>query len=103
MKITKKLKHASFEYDEELKEFTIKTTPHGESHQGYAVGSNTIKLNKIYAFAFMRFVVRMAQRNWLRATKKEAKILDKSLESVVELSNDLKCENIDHPNQMKLL
>ena len=35
----------------------------------------TVILNKVYAFAFMRFVVRMAQRNWLRtktsSTKKE--------------------------------
>ena len=43
MTITKKLKHATFIYDEEKKEFTIKTTPHGESEGGYAVGANGIK------------------------------------------------------------
>ena len=36
-KIIKKLKYGQFEYDEENKEFTIKTTPHGESEGGYAV------------------------------------------------------------------
>ena len=58
MKITKQLKYADFEYDEEDKAFTIIDTEHG----------GTVELNKVYAFAFMRFVVRMAQRNWLRST-----------------------------------
>ena len=73
MKITKKLKYATFVYDEETKEFTIKTTPHGETEGGYASGANSVKLNKIYSFAFMRFVIRMAQRNWLRASPKKEK------------------------------
>lgn len=85
MKIKKKLKHAIFTYDEENKEFTIKTTPHGESEGEYSVGGNTIKLNKVYAFAFMRFVVRMAQRNWLRNKKP----LDKDLEDMTECTNQL--------------
>ena len=57
MKITKELKNATFEYDEEKKTFTIMEA---DGFNGY------IELNKVYAFAFMRFVVRMAQRNWLR-------------------------------------
>lgn len=64
MKINKELKYASFEYDEEDKVFTIIDTEHG----------GAVELNKVYAFAFMRFVVRMAQRNWLRSPlKKENK------------------------------
>tara|TARA_Y100001963_G_scaffold56242_1_gene78644 strand:- start:2221 stop:2556 length:336 start_codon:yes stop_codon:yes gene_type:complete len=55
MKITKELKNITFEYDESSKTFTI-INPQRE----------VIELNKVYAFAFMRFVVRMAQRNWLR-------------------------------------
>ena len=59
MKITKELKHAKFEYDEEAKKFLIIDAENGSS----------VELNKVYAFAFMRFVVRMAQRNWLRSKK----------------------------------
>jgi hypothetical protein len=94
MKITKKLKYATFVYDEELKEFTIKTTPHGESESGYAVGGNSIKLNKIYSFAFMRFVIRMAQRNWLRSNK----IVDKTGANMVSLKDNEEQQKI-HPNQ----
>ena len=54
--ITKKLKYADFEWDEKEKTFTI-TEEDG----------NRVILNKVYAVAFMRFVVRMAQRNWLRS------------------------------------
>lgn len=62
MKITKELKYATFEWDEETKSFMI-TEEDG----------NRVILNKVYAFAFMRFVVRMAQRNWLRNQKKPNK------------------------------
>ena len=51
---------------------------------------NTVELNKVYAFAFMRFVVRMAQRNWLRSKK----IVDKDPESMIE------SDAIDHPDQL---
>ena len=60
MKIIKKLKHATFEYDEEKKTFGIA--------QGDGLYT-TVELNKVYAFAFMRFVIRMAQRNWLKGKK----------------------------------
>lgn len=72
MKITKKLKYAEFEWDEENKSFMI-TEEDG----------NRVTLNKVYAFAFMRFVVRMAQRNWLKGKK----IVDKSGVNMVSLSD----------------
>ena len=56
MQIKKDLKYATFEYDEGTKSFKIINDDGG-----------TVALNKVYAFAFMRFVVRMAQRNWLRS------------------------------------
>jgi len=85
MKITKQLKYAAFEWDEEDKTFTVTDED----------GTRVI-LNKVYAFAFMRFVVRMAQRNWLRQTKKAKKVV-KEMTEVVEVEND-----IDHPDQLML-
>ena len=76
MIIKKELKNATFEYDEEKKVFTL------YDHEGL---NGTIELNKVYAFAFMRFVVRMAQRNWLRSKKP----LDKNEEAVLECKNQL--------------
>ena len=81
MKITKKLKYAEFEWDEEAKSFMI-TEEDG----------NRVILNKVYAFAFMRFVVRMAQRNWLRGKK----IVDKSESNMVPLKDN---EEKTNPNQ----
>lgn len=81
MKISKELKNFTFEYDEDKKLFIIK-----------AKDGQFIELNKVYAFAFMRFIVRMAQRNWFRNKKS----IDKTSESMVDL------ENIDHPDQMKI-
>jgi hypothetical protein len=76
MKIVKELKNATFEYDEEKKTFTIMEA---DGFNGY------IQLDKVYAFAFMRFVVRMAQRNWLRSKKP----LDKDCEDVVRCNDQL--------------
>ena len=84
MKITKELKNATFIYDEEKKTFTIMEA---DGFNGY------IELNKVYAFAFMRFVVRMAQRNWFRNKKS----IDNSNVDVVI------SENADHPDQMNFL
>ena len=67
MKITKELKNATFVYDEEKKTFTIMEA------DGF---NGCVELNKVYAFAFMRFVVRMAQRNWLRSNKSISKIIE---------------------------
>ena len=72
MKITKNLKYADFEWDDEAKTFTI-TEEDG----------NRVILNKVYAFAFMRFMIRMAQRNWWKQTKKSKKVLDNTEETVV--------------------
>lgn len=83
MIIKKELKNATFEYDEEKKVFTL------YDHEGL---NGTIELNKVYAFAFMRFVVRMAQRNWLRSKK----VVDKNTEDMIE------SENLDHPDQIKM-
>ena len=59
MIIKKELKNATFEYDEESKKFLIIDTENGEA----------VELNKVYSFAFMRFVIRISQRNWLRTKK----------------------------------
>ena len=80
-KITKQLKHAEFEYDEETKQFRVQD---GEG--------NEVVLNKIYAFALMRFVIRMAQRNWLRSNK--------TIEDLLEENEDEELE--DDPAQLTL-
>jgi hypothetical protein len=82
-KITKQLKNATFEYDEEKKVFTL------YDHDGF---NGTIELNKIYAFAFMRFVVRMAQRNWLRSSKSK-------IREPQDTNEELEAED---PNQLNL-
>ncbi len=91
MKIKKELKNATFEYDEETKSFTI-----SGAHPTLRGVSNTVELNKVYAFAFMRFVVRMAQRNWLRNPNKSKKLLDKAEATMVELET----EDLEDPDQM---
>ena len=70
-KITKQLKHAEFEYDEESKEFRV------QDREG-----NEVVLNKIYAFALMRFVIRMAQRNWLRSNKTIDELIEENEEEI---------------------
>lgn len=81
MKITKELKFASFDYDESSKTFGI-TTDNGR-----------ITLNKVYAFAFMRFVVRIAQRNWFRK-----KSVDEVAEDVLYSDQD----EPENPNQLQM-
>jgi len=76
MKIKKELKNVSFEYDEETKTFTIMEQDGFHGH---------IQLNKVYAFAFMRFVIRMAQRNWLRNKKP----LDNDAEDMLSYNNQM--------------
>ena len=80
MKITKNLKYATFEWDDDSKSFMI-TEEDG----------NRVTLNKVYAFAFMRFVIRMAQRNWYR------KMVEKTQKTkeVVELAE----HPFEDPNQ----
>ena len=86
MKINKQLKYAEFSYDEKDKTFTI-TEEDG----------NRVILNKVYSFAFMRFVIRISQRNWLR----NKKVVDKAKEAVIELEDEENA-NIENPNQMLL-
>lgn len=57
--IIKELKYGKFLWDDEKKHFVIGVN----DETGRA---RHIVLNKVYAFAFMRFVVRIAQRNWFR-------------------------------------
>lgn len=80
MSIVKNLKFASFEWDEEKQLFTI-TNVDGEK----------ISLNKTYSFAFTRFFVRVAQKNWLRSKP--------SKKNQTSLSNQ---EDIDIEEQMAL-
>ena len=61
MKIKRELKHGSFEWDDETKMFKITN------------GEYSIELGKVYAFAFLRFVFRIAQRNWFRKMETKPK------------------------------
>lgn len=85
MKINKSLKFANFSYEEGSKTFTIEDE-----------GGNAVELNKVYSFAFMRFVIRIAQRNWLRSLKKDKKSVDISEDIMIESE----LENFDNPNQL---
>jgi len=58
MKIKRTLKYGSFGWDDETKKFTVE-------YKG-----QSIELNKIYAFAFLRFAFSVAQRNWFRKQEK---------------------------------
>jgi len=80
-KIIKQLKHAVFQYDEQTKQFQVQDG-----------NGNEVTLNKIYAFALMRFVIRMAQRNWLRSNK--------TIEDLLEENEDEELE--DDPAQLTL-
>lgn len=81
MIINKDLKNVSFEYNEAEKTFTIINTTDGGS----------VYLNKVEAFAFMRFLVRISQRNWLRKKPIQEKDLN---------NDDLKQIN---PEQLEML
>jgi len=81
MKITKELKYSTFEWNEDAKTFTI------NDKEG-----NEVRLNKVYAFAFMRFVVRMAQRNWLKGKKR----VDNKGHTVVSFNK----EELETPHQL---
>ena len=64
--IRRELKFANFEYDEDEKTIMIETRLDG----GDNPINGRIKLNKVYSFALLRFVIRIAQRNWFRKVKK---------------------------------
>ena len=81
MKITKELKNATFEWDEDAKSFIIIDS-----------NNNSICLNKIYGFALMRFIIRIAQKNFYK------KILPKNSNSanLDEIENE---ETYEDPRQ----
>ena len=54
-KTIKDLKHARFTWDERHGIFSV------ESPKG-----NKIELNKVYSFALMRFIIRIAQKNFAK-------------------------------------
>lgn len=63
--VVKELKYATFIFDEEGKSFTI--NPLGEPNPYcYTTEFGGLKLNKTYAFALMRFVIRFAQKALFR-------------------------------------
>lgn len=81
MKIKRELKFARFEYDESDKTILIETRSNvvpekyiDETDEEYEERMTTysapiqgrIKLNQVYSFALLRFVIRIAQRNWFR-------------------------------------
>ena len=55
MKIKKELKNATFEWEEESKTFSFTDS-----------NNNKITLNKVYGFALMRFILRIAQKNFAK-------------------------------------
>jgi hypothetical protein len=96
MKIERKLKYGSFKWDDETKKFTVE-------HKG-----QSIELNKIYAFAFLRFAFSISQRNWFRKLEKPkaekvraAEICDKNIRDrkfeneQFELPN-MDCEEVEN-------
>ena len=83
MKINKSLKFADFSYDDEEKVFKI-TDKEG----------NTVTLNKVYSFAFMRFIIRIAQRNWLRQAPKKKKSLLSPQDPLADTAEFIFEENI---------
>ena len=71
MKIRRELKYATFEWDDEEKSILIETKSSEPLRDDIDIHpiNGRVKLNKVYAFSLMRFVVRIAQRNWFRKTK----------------------------------
>lgn len=62
--IAKTLKFGNFIYDEERDVIIVALN----DKDGNLMGR--LEFNKIYAFAFYRFVTRIAQRNWFRHKRK---------------------------------
>jgi len=71
MKIVKELKNIEFIYDDESKRFEI-TRDHGISAY--------MDLNKVEAFALLRFIIRISQRNWFRSKN----IVDKNDKTMLQ-------------------
>ena len=72
MKTTKELKRGTFTWDDELKKLTVETN-----------SGDKVELDKIYSFALMRFIIRIAQKNFLKnplTNKEESAIVEEDLE-----------------------
>lgn len=81
MKIKKELKNATFEWEEESKTFSFTDS-----------NNNKITLNKVYGFALMRFILRIAQKNFAKN-----KIAKKQAEELIEITE----EQYEDPRQQK--
>lgn len=77
MKIKRNLKHGSFQWNDETKKFKI------------TQGDYSVELGKVYAFAFLRFVFRIAQRNWFRKLTKPQVTITKGNEVTSIKGNSL--------------
>lgn len=65
MNIKKELKNATFEWDEDSKSLIVIDST-----------GNKVELNKIYSFALMRFIIRIAQKNFTKKTlQKESNLV----------------------------
>lgn len=64
--IAKHLKHASFFYFEDSNTFKIILTDNKFNHNTPSEGATWLDLDKIYSFAFSRFVLRVAQKGLKR-------------------------------------
>jgi len=80
MKIIKELKFGEFEYDSELKQFQV-TIKNKETEE-----AQTISFSKAYSFSLMRFMVRIAQKNF----KKNKKNIDNIQKKVLSSKNNQK-------------
>lgn len=70
MQIERNLKYGNFMWDDEEKTITITTLGENEE-SGERTTTASITLNKVYSFALMRFLIRIAQRNWFRKVIKQ--------------------------------
>lgn len=80
MKIIKELKFGEFEYDSELKQFRV-TIKNKETDE-----AQTISFSKAYSFSLMRFMVRIAQKNF----KKNKKSVDINQKNALESEHNQK-------------
>lgn len=67
-KVIKELKFATFIYEEDSKDFIISL-----KEPDFVGRTSIVRINKTYAFAFMRFLIRISSRNWFRKQKKAIK------------------------------
>lgn len=75
MQIIKKLKNIEFSYNDQSKKFEI------TRDDGF---SQYLDLNKVEAFALMRFIIRISQKNWMRPKKH----LEEASDAIIDRSKD---------------